>query len=109
MLWLVEGCLEYQREGLRIPDCVTSETADYRKENDGIGRFLSERCVQDPAFSTPCKKMEDSIKEFCKEEKCEIPNRNEISNYLKKIYTKKVANSGNFWIGVSIHPENSGN
>src|SRR5690606_21280963 len=38
--WLVEGAVEYQRNGLLIPKEVREAVDEYRSENDGIGTFL---------------------------------------------------------------------
>jgi|GEM_PF-4555905 len=103
--WLVEGCLEYQKIGLNIPEIVRKETENYRKENDGIGRFLSEMCVEDPVFSTPKSKMTKAIKEFCTENGCAIPNRTDISNYLKAKFREQHTNKGDIWCGVKIVDE----
>jgi putative DNA primase/helicase len=46
--WLVEGCLEWQRMGLTPPPTVVAATAQYRKDMDLLGDFLSECCVLEP-------------------------------------------------------------
>jgi putative DNA primase/helicase len=43
--WAVEGCLEWQRDGLDEPQEVTDATATYRAEQDQLGGFLAEVCV----------------------------------------------------------------
>jgi putative DNA primase/helicase len=100
--WLIEGCLEYQRVGLQIPKCVINETEMYRIENDGIGCFLNQMCVQDPSFSTPCQRMIEAIQRYCQEERKEVPTRNAISTYLKGKFTCQKTNNGNIWKGISI-------
>jgi putative DNA primase/helicase len=40
--WLVEGCLEWQRSGLKPPRAVTRATRDYRDEMDVLGDFLTD-------------------------------------------------------------------
>ena len=54
--WAVEGCLEWQREGLGEPVEVTGATKEYRTEQDVVGEFLEERCETNPqalAGATP--------------------------------------------------------
>ncbi len=43
--WAVEGCLAWQREGLKPPEAVVSATNEYRSEMDVLDQFLAERCV----------------------------------------------------------------
>jgi putative DNA primase/helicase len=103
--WIVEGCLEYQKIGLEIPKSVLEETESYRKENDGIHCFLEERCLMASEVSTPCQRMEDAIKEFCKQGGYRIPTRLEIPKYLEKKFRKHESNKSNLWVGVSIKTE----
>jgi putative DNA primase/helicase len=44
LAWAVQGCLDWQREGLGMPDAVKQATADYRAEMDVLDQFLAERC-----------------------------------------------------------------
>lgn len=43
--WALEGCLEWQRNGLRAPECVRQATDEYFEAEDSIGRWVEERCV----------------------------------------------------------------
>ncbi len=43
--WAVEGCLAWQRDGLRPPEEVIKATASYREENDIVGQFVTENCI----------------------------------------------------------------
>jgi putative DNA primase/helicase len=47
LAWAVQGCLAWQREGLKAPDAIRSATEEYRLENDALGRFLEEQCELD--------------------------------------------------------------
>ena len=38
--WLVEGCLEWQRDGLKPPAAVVTATSTYREEQDSLADFL---------------------------------------------------------------------
>ena len=43
--WAVEGCLEWQRIGLRPPAIITDAVRQYREESDTLGRFIAESCT----------------------------------------------------------------
>lgn len=100
--WLIEGCLEYQKIGLKIPQSIIDQTECYRKENDNIALFIDQFCILSDEFNTPCLKMELAIKEFFKEEALPVPKRNEISSYMKEKFKKEEKSIGNFWKGISI-------
>jgi putative DNA primase/helicase len=44
LAWLVKGCLEWQRLGLKEPEKVLDAITDYRAEQDTIGGFIEARC-----------------------------------------------------------------
>ncbi len=100
--WIIEGCQKYQKHGLNIPQSIRDETENYRKENDGIGLFIKERCILGNGFTAPKGKMEKSIKEYCEANGLEKPTRNEISAYLKKRFSDGSTGANRYWDGVKI-------
>lgn len=44
LAWAVQGCLSWQRDGLREPDAVLAATAEYREDMDPLSDFLGDRC-----------------------------------------------------------------
>src|SRR5262249_54371075 len=44
LAWAVQGCLDWQRAGLGMPEAVKAATAEYRAEMDVLDQFLAERC-----------------------------------------------------------------
>lgn len=46
---LIEGCLLWQQEGLKLPDCIQAASADYRSESNPIAPFLDTCCECDQA------------------------------------------------------------
>lgn len=44
LAWGIQGWADYQRQGLAEPASVVADTAEYRAENDTVGRFLDECC-----------------------------------------------------------------
>lgn len=43
--WMIEGCLDWQENGLVRPAIVTGATEEYFEAQDVIGRWLAERCI----------------------------------------------------------------
>jgi putative DNA primase/helicase len=43
--WLIEGCLMWQKDGLKIPDVVQQATDEYRTSQDSFADFVSECCI----------------------------------------------------------------
>ncbi len=44
LAWMVEGCLEWQREGLNPPAAVIEATSKYQDEEDLLGQFIDDCC-----------------------------------------------------------------
>lgn len=42
--WMIQGCLDWQQQGLNPPEAVKAATADYFAEQDTFGRWLAECC-----------------------------------------------------------------
>jgi putative DNA primase/helicase len=48
LAWCVRGCLEWQQDGLNPPPCVIDATEQYRQDEDVLGAFLAEHCLENP-------------------------------------------------------------
>jgi P4 family phage/plasmid primase-like protien len=46
--WAVQGCLEWQAEGLGEPPAVVDATGEYRRQQDVLAGFLDECCIVAP-------------------------------------------------------------
>jgi putative DNA primase/helicase len=44
LAWMVRGCLDWLRSGLRVPQKVKAAVAEYREAEDQVARFLDEMC-----------------------------------------------------------------
>jgi putative DNA primase/helicase len=47
LAWAVQGCLAWQRDGLRPPEVVRAATADYLSSEDALGTWIEERLEDD--------------------------------------------------------------
>lgn len=46
--WMIEGCLDWQANGLVRPQSVVDATANYFSEQDMIGQWLADDCILEP-------------------------------------------------------------
>lgn len=58
--WLVQGCLEWQRDGLKKPNLVLAATENYRSEEDLVAGFLKDCVINDLMGSVSAKDMYDA-------------------------------------------------
>jgi putative DNA primase/helicase len=64
LAWALEGCLDWQRTGLRPPPAVMAATGDYFEAEDAIGRWIGERCSHGTHLSAPVSMMYADWKEW---------------------------------------------
>jgi putative DNA primase/helicase len=67
LAWAIEGCLEWQREGLGLPDEVEAATEDYRSEMDVLGDFLETYCHQGPNYRIKVGELWKAYQRWCDE------------------------------------------
>jgi putative DNA primase/helicase len=63
--WSIQGCLDWQNEGLKTPVEVVSATKGYRKEMDTVSEFLNECCGLDANKKETPKTLYDAYKAMC--------------------------------------------
>lgn len=67
LAWAVQGCLRWQRDGLRHPPEVEAATTQYRHDMDAIGLFLEECCVVVNHARVECKALYVAYSTWCEE------------------------------------------
>jgi putative DNA primase/helicase len=67
LAWIVQGCLEWRREGLQPPDEVKRATGRYRAEMDVLAAFIDEECVVYERASATAKALYSAYREWCEE------------------------------------------
>lgn len=103
--WALEGCLEWQRRGLQPPPEVYVATEAYRKENDILGLFMSERCMTGPGCSDSAKRLYDAYLEWC-EEAAETPiTQRTFGKCLgERGFERSRTNTHHRWSGLQLLP-----
>jgi len=65
--WAVEGCLEWQKNGLKPPASVVNRTEQYFTNADIIEKFRQECCEFSPQFFEPSQELFHAAKKFCED------------------------------------------
>lgn len=83
--WVMEGCKEWQKQGLNPPKEVLAATEDYREEMDVFQNFLNDCMVQKPSAVIKFKDLYTVYKEWARENGIKNPmNTNTIGRRLKE-------------------------
>ena len=64
LAWLIEGCLEWQKDGLNPPAKVTSATDDYFDEEDNLQNWIRECCELGTNYSASATELWESWQEW---------------------------------------------
>ena len=64
LTWAVEGCLAWQRDGLGVADKVKKATAAYRSEQDVLGEFIEDCCIEGNDKEALAGDLYDEYKEW---------------------------------------------
>jgi phage/plasmid-associated DNA primase len=106
LAWAVEGCLEWQREGLQAPEEVRKATGQYRSEMDVIGAFLQDECEIGPDYREPFSTVYKRYEEWCEEGGERAETRRKFNARLKERGRFAARRSGpggaNEWYGLRL-------
>jgi len=106
LAWCVEGCLEWQREGLQAPEEVRKATAGYRSEMDVIGAFLQDECEIGSEFKEPFTTLYKRYEEWCEDGGERAETRRKFNARLKERGRFEARRSGqggsNEWHGLRL-------
>jgi putative DNA primase/helicase len=62
---LIAGCLEWQCIGLSPPAAVRAATSAYRQDEDVLGQFLADKCIQAPTARVPAGALFKTYLAWC--------------------------------------------
>ena len=89
LAWAVRGCVEWQAHGLGRPASVADATADYRNDEDIVGRFIADCCVAGPAVTVIFGQLYSAIEVWCEDVGEDVPSKKFVGRYLQhQAYTK---------------------
>jgi putative DNA primase/helicase len=100
--WAVEGCLEWQRTGLRAPAEVKAATAGYRAEMDTITGFIDEWCVISPEAKVKSSFLYERFMVWCSETGEEVVSPKIFGSRLKELFTRERVSKGIYYSGIGL-------
>jgi putative DNA primase/helicase len=102
LTWAVQGCLEWQKNGLQTPDEVQAATGKYRDEMDTVGQFLDDACILTPEVKAKASDLYDAYKTWCDTNGEFTLTQRNFGSRLTQKGLERVKSNGNFWKGVGI-------
>ena len=105
LAWMVQGCLEWQRSGLQIPDSVRAATAEYRSEQDTLGRFAETCCIRSNAVRVKFSSLYGELEKWCNDGCDNVPSKRFVGSWLKDNGFKEHTNNGRWYLGIALKAE----
>lgn len=100
--WLVQGCLEWQRVGLKEPDAVRNATKCYRTEMDVVGCFIAERCAEGGGLKVRAKDLYAGYMAWCESASEHPMNQTRFGSTLADKGFQKVTSNGVWYLGLDV-------
>ena len=107
LAWAVQGCLQWQREGLAEPEEVKQATQEYREEMDPLEDFLRDCCELDANASVTANELYGAYHYWCISNMETLMAKNQFGSKLRE----KGFESGRFqfdgkqqrgWKGIAL-------
>lgn len=100
--WMIDGCLDWQANGLMRPEVVLATTADYFEEQDLVGRWIEEECECGPTKKEAASKLYQSWKQFA-DANGELPvSSTAFGVMLPERGFKKVKSGTKYYVGIQL-------
>jgi len=106
LTWAVQGCLQWQRDGLGVPEEVVEATREYEVEQDTFAMFLEEKCVQVPNARAGSTALYKAYRAWA-EEHGENPVSHKVFSSLmsERGFRKDHTRTGALYLGVGLRAE----
>ena len=68
LTWALQGCRQWQEQGLGEPDEVKHATAGYRMEMDVLGQFIEDCCLTGSQYRVKASDLYEAYQHWCHEQ-----------------------------------------
>jgi putative DNA primase/helicase len=105
LAWIVRGCLDYQREGLGVPEEVRDATEGYRSEMDVLAAFIDDRCSVHPKASVGATPLYNAYKDWCAEAGENAISQRKFGGQIGERGFDKDKSGTITWYGIGLRAE----
>ncbi|WP_432169724.1 DNA primase family protein [Streptomyces sp. 1222.5] len=106
LAWAYTGWLDYQEQGLNPPEAVRVRTEQYRADSDALGRFLSERTIDNRHGIVRARELYSAWSSWCHDSGMkpdEVGSEVAFAASMKaRGFEKAKRNIGAVWLGLML-------
>jgi len=106
--WMIQGCLEWQAEGLQPPEAVRSATAEYLAAEDLIEQWRADRLIDSPNSQTASHTLFSDWTAWCNALGEEAGTIKRFSEALQRHFPKQRISQGMMFLGVRLRASGGG-
>ncbi|MGO3307195.1 MAG: phage/plasmid primase, P4 family [Sphingobacterium sp.] len=99
--WAVDGCLKWQREGLKVPSIIENASKGYRNEMDVLEGFIAD-CLSVGSGTLPASIAYKAYKGWATDNNQYLMNSTKFGRELSMKYPKKRINTGIVYEGLQV-------
>jgi putative DNA primase/helicase len=101
LAWMVEGCLQWQRVGLKPSQLVRGESGAYRKESDLMGEFLSDKTDIDPGSRIEQLALYRQYRQWCEDRGVRPSSKASLSRkFSERGFSEARSNGSRYYAGL---------
>ena len=102
--WLVEGAIEWQSNGLAIPNVLLEERQDYRDEQNWLKRWMEDRIEEGEHYRTSGSEAYQDFAAWQKDEEgfTKAYTNNTFGEELKKLFEQGRNGQGKYYTGFRL-------
>jgi putative DNA primase/helicase len=102
LVWMVQGCLEWQRDGLMPPAAVTQATDDYRAGEDVLQMFIDDSCIVHKDASCKAGRLYEHYKKWMNDNGIKPLTGTMFGRKMGERFHKKTDRAGTIYKGIGI-------
>ncbi len=97
----MQGCLDWQKNGLAMPGDVKAATTEYKKDSDVISKFIEDCCEEGADHKISIKNLYEAFKGWAEENADEIMTKKTFGHLLKQRgFKQEKSNATRSWTGI---------
>jgi P4 family phage/plasmid primase-like protien len=102
LAWAVRGCVNWQREGLAVPEEVKRATEDYREEMDSLAGFLEDCVVAQGSGKVAKDELFKAYEKWCERNGEEAFGKTLFGKLMKERFSDAKSGSTRYWKGIAL-------
>lgn len=102
--WMIDGCLEYQSNGLQPPERVRDASAEYFEQEDELSDWIASHCVRDASAWASADDLFNSWVRYCKAAGLAPGHKIALGQRLESAGFQRVKGTGGQrrWAGIGL-------